>query len=242
MSVEASKGNQGDKAVEMAGRIGSDVIQASSEWQNLERLDLASFLQSIGEELGFAWTEWKVFLVQSGSWIISSLENKFLSLESMVVEQNTSVGLREDFGVPASNLALGVFARLANMEAQARKILQMEAQSATSLLENLKVEVMNHFALFVADKLNQLDEEGESVLATLNSAEEETKGQEVLNGVRELTGSRLNSNLDEIEKRRRDLIALFEKVGRKFTDTVRVNFETTIFSASRQSTAITAIT
>lgn len=245
--MSAEKGGPGEDqqkmgtAVNMAERIGSKLVLPGGEWNDLTRLDLSSLLESVGLELGLTWVEWKKLLVQSGSWLFDVLDNQVSSLLTKVTEQETAISLRETFGVPESDLALPVFAQLAAMEAKAREALKAEAMTAAITLERIQREISLAVALFFATELNKLEEEKEAFEQALQAMKEETSGRVVLAQVQQVGESRLVSSLREVDSRKKDLLEMFEKYLAKIGQKINGVGEVTVYQASRQGLAITAI-
>jgi hypothetical protein len=246
MSLEQGrKGDRGEQsqrtAADMAKSIGSELVSPGREWQELRRVNLPAFLESIGLELGLTWSEWKKLLMQSGSWLFSVLDNQVSNLQAKVTEQATAISLRETFGVPESDLALPVFAQLAGMEARAREALKAEATAAAITLERIQREVSAAVALFFASELNKLEDEEQAFIQALQATKEETSQRVVLAQVQQMGELRLTSSLREVSARKNALLEMFERYLTQIGQKIKRVGEVTIYQASSQQLAITAI-
>lgn len=226
-------------AIEMAASIGSNTADQSKEWQQLGNIDLGSILKDIGQELGISWSEWCKILTNTGSWIIDSIDGRLFALQQKKVEQETSIELRESFGLPKVDLALPVFAQLAGIEARARAALKSEANAVTGQIERIKNEILNNFALFIASEINKLEEEEEMHSKALELSKTETDGVLVLENVASISETRLQSHLEKLKSKKNGLAETFRELMEKINQKINSKFEVTVFSANRQSLEIT---
>lgn len=225
MSLEGKKDKR--SAVDMANSVGSSITLPDKSWLDLSIFNLA---------------EWQNFLVQSGPWLLNSLELQIADLQKLAVEQATAIDLRQTFGLPQLELALPVFAQLANMEAEARKSLREGALQAEVIINQIRNEIERNLAIFFAAQINQLEDQEQAHLEALAAVEKETSNQENLAEVAKQSKVPLEKKIQELRREKNELVDLLNSFLTGVGNKIRGAFETTVFQASQQSLAITGIT
>lgn len=229
------------KAIEMAGSIGIELSQINSEWTSLQSIDSSSILENAGKEAGIEDRQWQKLLSQAGSWVIDGLDKKIFEIQNKVIEQTTAIELRKMFGVPLSLLAMPVFVELAGMELAAKIDLKKEAMMTSQIWEQINNRVLYMVQLFLAEQINLVEDEEKAHQSALSESKKEADG---VSGLSETVGAVENqfaSKLEKLKDKKESLISVFKKIGGDLVNTVERAFETTVFSASRQSTAVTVI-
>lgn len=224
MSVEKSQ--QKKTAVQMAGEIGSDLGLPDKFWQDVTSFDLK---------------EWSAFLVQSGPWLLDSLQQRITNLQKLVIEQETAVDLRKTFGVPLIALAEPVFGTLARMEAEARLALRSGAEEASLIVAQINSEIKHNLGLIFAAQLNELEEKKRSHQMAIQEVEAETYGQPQLVEVQSRSTKRLQAEIRKIEEEMARLTQLLVGTVKQVGQQINGVFEKTIFAASKQTLEVTAI-
>ncbi len=229
-------------AVEMAASVGSSVVLPDQFWQDFSRLDLSTVLRDLGKELGFSWLEWAAIINGAGMWLVESLDKAAANLQAQVVEQQTAIELRQTFGVPHSDLALPVFMELAVMEADARQALQQGAASVEAMWARLREQVFYTIQLFLANRINQVEEEERANKQALMVAKEHAKGHEqVLAPERTAVDARFKQTLRDLSTKKDELMQAFRQLTGGAVRGVERALEATVFQASRQSLAVTQV-
>jgi hypothetical protein len=228
-------------AIEMAGSIGAEPSQLDLKWLSLQNIDLSSILENAGEEAGIENRQWQKLLVQAGSWILDGLDQKIFEIQSKVVEQTTAIELRKMFGIPLSLLAVPVFVELEKMELFARIDLQKEAMMTSQIWEQINHRVLYMVQLFLAEQINLVEDEEKAHQGALNESKKEADGVSALAGTMGDVENQFDSKLKELKVKKESLTSVFRRIGGNLVNTVERAFETTVFNASRQSTAVTAI-
>jgi len=227
--------------IEMAGSIGVEPSQLDSEWLSLQNIDLSSILENAGEEAGIENRQWQKLLSQAGSWILDGLDQKIFEIQSKVVEQTTAIELRKMFGIPLSLLAMPVFVELAGMELAAKIDLKKEAMITSQIWEQINNRVLYMVQLFLAEQINLLEDEEKAHQGALSESKKEADGVSGLAETMGNVGDQFDLKLKEIKEKKESLISVFKKIGGSFVNTIERAFETTVFSAARQNTAVTVI-
>lgn len=229
--------NPNRRAVEMAASIGSQPKEIESPWTDLgsQKVNIDSALQDMGSEMQIENAKWQKLLSQSGSWLIDLLDRKIENIQAKVVEQETAVELRQLFGVPLSLLAMPVFVELEKMEFLARMDLKKEATDISQIWEQINNRVFYMVQLFLAGQIEEVEKEEKAHLEALESSQNEGKGLEALSGTLQQVENKFSVKLKELKKKKELLFENFKKVGGNIQSLVEHSFETTVFSASRQS-------
>jgi len=225
MSLEGKKDKR--SAVDMASSVGSSITLPDKSWLDLSIFNLA---------------EWQNFLAQSGPWLLNSLELQIADLKKLAVEQATAIDLRQTFGLPQLELALPVFAQLASMEAEARKLLREGALQAEVIINQINNEIERNLAIFFAAQINQLEDQEQAHLEALVAVEKEIDNQENLVEVAKQSKVPLEKKIQELRREKNELVDLLNSFLTRIDSKIRGAFETTVFQASQQSLAITSIT
>lgn len=229
-------------AVEMAGSIGVNPTEVNPEWTTIPSLNSGTILGNINEkEMGIENRQWQKLLAQAGAWMIDGLDQKILEIQQRVIEQETSIELRKMFGVPLSLLAEPVFMELAGMELDARINLKKEAIAVSQLWEQINNRVLYMVQLFLAEQINAVADEEKAHEAALIASQKEAEGVAGLSETMTTVKSKFDSKLKELKEKKEALISAFQQIGGDLINTVERAFETTVFSASRQSTVISSV-
>ena len=229
------------KALEMAGSIGVEPSQVGLEWTSLQSINSSSILENAGEEAGIENSQWQKLLAQSGSWMIDGLDQKIFEIQNKVVEQTTAIELRKMFGIPLSLLALPVFVELEKMELFAKIDLKKEAMMTSQMWEQINNRVLYMVQLFLAEQINLVEDEEKAHQGALSESKKEADGISSLGKTMGNVENQFSLKLKELKEKKESLMNVFKKIGGDLVNTVERAFETTVFNASRQSTAVTAI-
>lgn len=249
LTIESRKVKMPEKqernALEMASSIGVDPIGLNSNWSALSRIDLNSALNHLGselrEEFGIEAFEWQKIVAQAGSWLIDGLDQKIVSIQEKVVEENTATELRKMFGQPLSLLAMPVFVELEKMELLSKIKLKQEAEELTEFWEQINYRVLYFVQLFLAEQLNKVEEERLAHESALHDSKAEAEGMGLLSGTIQEIEIKFRTKIAELEKNKNSLLDSFENLRKNAVLKVQRAFETTIFSASKMKIASTPV-
>lgn len=232
-------------ALEMAGSIGVDSVGINRNWAALGNIDLRSALDNLGselrEEFGIEAFEWQKIIAQAGSWLIDGLDQKIISVQEKVVEENTATELRKMFGLPLSLLATPVFIELEKMELLAKMEVKQEASELTEVWEQINYRVLYYVQLFLAEQLNKIEEERLAHEAALDESKAEAEGVGLLSSTIQGVEIKFRTKIAELEKNKNTLLKTFEKLRTNTVSTVQRAFETTVFSASKMQVVATPV-
>ncbi len=231
------------KAVEMAASIGSQPKEIENNWKSLgmRNLSLKEQLETMGSEMQIEDREWQKLLSQAGSWLIDLLDQKIENIQTKVVEQETAIELRRLFGVPLSLLAMPVFVELEKMELLAKMDLKNEAIDIAQIWEQINNRVLYMIQIFLAGQIEAVENEEKAHQEALKSSQNEAKGMEALSGTVHQVEDKFSLKLKALKERKKLLLQNFKKVGGNMQNYIGNSFETTIFSASRQSVQPVAV-
>ena len=244
MSVENTHGEVAvRKAVEMAKSVGSNPQTLSREWSDLSSLNFGGWISELGEQLGFNWGEWSQMLVKAGISIEKTIELQLQKLQNSKVEQETAIQLRKDFGQPQAPVPkiLEVFTELAMMEAAARENLQIQANAVERWWQAFQRKITEMLALSLAVELNKLEQEEDEYSKALASSKRMTGDKNNLKDSFQYVEKSVDIKLKEITTKKNELLESLRRLGYGILQNVERRFETTVFQASRQSLALTAV-
>lgn len=235
--------NSQDTAVAMSERLGNQATTLSAEWQQLGHLDFGTWLMQIGENLGMSWSEWQLLLVKSGISMEKTILLQLQKLQALQVEQQTAIKLRQDFGVPQAPLPmiLEVFTQLAGFEADAREDLQLQATQVEQWWGQLRRQVQEALALTLAMRLEELEQEEQAYIASLEHAQAEAEGRNTLQATVQFVQEEVRSNLASISRQKSEILSSLSNLGFGVLERVQRVFEMTVFSASHQSLGLSPV-
>ena len=227
----------------MATSVGSKPQELGDEWTHLgaQKIDIASQLENMGSEIQIENGQWQKLLSQAGSWLVDLLDQKIENIQTKVIEQETAVELRQVFGTPLSLLAMPVFVELEKMELLARIDLKKEATNISQIWEQINNRVLYMIQLFLAEQIEEVENEEKAHQEALASSQNEGKGLEALLGTVHRVENKFSVKLKELKEKKKLLFENFKKVGGNIQSLIEGSFETTIFNASKQSLEPTVI-
>lgn len=230
-------------AVTMAKSIGSEPQALSRDWAMLGNLDFNAWIVDLGERLGFNWQEWSQMLVQAGISLEKTIELQLQKLQGLQVEQATAIQLRKDFGQPQAPLPqiLEVFTELAMMEATARENLQAQASVVEQWWQTFQQKITDMLALSLAVELEKLEDQEKEYAAALTNAQELGGEKSNLGDSLVYVEKAVRTKATEISSQKHELLESLRRLGYGIMQNVERAFETTVFQASRQSLALTAV-
>ncbi len=222
-------------ALEMAASIGVDPTQMNEQWRSLNGINLSSALKDLGKEINISDLQWNTILAQAGLGLMNSLDSRIVSLQNKAVEQATAIELRQMFGKPLSLLAMPVFVELEKIEVASKVSLKEESISMSQIWEQINNRLLYMIQLFLAERINSLEEEKKSHEEALKNSKAEAEGMPALAETSKEVGEQFDKKFKTLDKEKESLLNIFNKVTKNIAGSIENVFETTVFSASLQS-------
>lgn len=228
-------------APEMAASIGVGPAQMDEQWRSLDGINLSSRLKDLGQEINISDLQWNKILAQAGLGLMGILDSKIISLQNKVIEQSTAIELRKMFGKPLSLLAMPVFVELEKIEVSSKVSLKEESISTSQLWEQINNRLLYMIQLFLAERINSLEEEKKSHEVALKNSKAEAEGMPALAETSKEVGEQFDKKFKTLDKEKESLLDAFNKITRNIVGSIENVFETTVFSASLQNVSPTPI-
>ena len=228
-------------APEMAASIGVGPAQMDEQWRSLDGINLSSRLKDLGQEINISDLQWNKILAQAGLGLMGSLDSKIISLQNKAVEQATAIELRKMFGKPLSLLAMPVFVELEKIEVSSKVSLKEESISMSQLWEQINNRLLYMIQLFLAERINSLEEEKKSHEIAFKNSKAEAEGMPALTETSKEVSEQFDKKFKTLDKEKESLLDVFNKITRNVVGSIENVFETTVFSASSQNVSPTPI-